>query len=67
MNKEERQRPWWGEYELELDEAVKWEIGPLHLWLRRSRSEWWLAHDWLEEDRAPDADLERDLDVEEVA
>ena len=52
MNKEERQRPWWGEYELELDEAVKWEIGPLHLWLRRSRSEWRLAHDWLEEDSA---------------
>ena len=52
MSEKEQHRPWWGDYEVELDEAVKWEIGPLSFWLRRSQSEWRLAHEWAEEEPA---------------
>lgn len=46
----ESQGPWWGDYELEVEQSAKWEIGPLRFWLRRSPSEWRLAHRWSEAD-----------------
>ena len=46
MSAEETQRPWWGDYELELDETARWKVGPLTFWLYRGRSEWRLSHEW---------------------
>src|SRR3569832_246626 len=37
-------RSWWGGFNLERDEALRWRIGPLTLWLRRRPHEWQLAH-----------------------
>jgi len=37
-------RSWWGGFNLEQDEALRWRIGPLTLWLRRRLHEWQLAH-----------------------
>src|SRR3569832_498815 len=37
-------RSWWGDFNLERDEALRWRIGPLTLWLRRRPHEWQLAH-----------------------
>src|SRR3569832_575641 len=36
-------RSWWGGYNLEQDEALRWRIGQLNLWLRRRLHEWQLA------------------------
>ena len=52
MSEQEKPRPWWGDYELDLGEAVCWEIGPLRLWLHRGPSEWRLGHDWAEDEPA---------------
>src|SRR3569832_2497581 len=37
-------RSWWGGFNLERDEALRWRIGTLTLWLRRRPHEWQLAH-----------------------
>lgn len=41
--------PWWGRFSLELSQALRWQIGPLTLQLRRTPSEWQIL-----EQREPD-------------
>lgn len=52
MSERETRRPWWGDYELDLDQAASWQIGPLTVWLHRGEAEWRLGHQWSEDDRA---------------
>lgn len=35
---------WWGRFNLEQGQALRWRIGPLTLWLRRLPREWQLSH-----------------------
>lgn len=46
MKDQTTRRPWWGDYELEIDEVARWQIGNLTCWLYRGDSEWRLSHDW---------------------
>jgi hypothetical protein len=41
--------PWWGDYALTVNQTAKWEIGPLRIWIHRSRLEWRLTYEWVDE------------------
>ncbi len=45
--------PWWGDYELEPGEIVRWDLGPLRLWAGRLEAEWRIAFE-------PAADLDEE-------
>ena len=59
MSAQETQSPWWGDYELELDESARWQIGPLSFWLYRGGSEWRLSHEWADGEAAADWNVRR--------
>jgi len=44
MDESKAEKPfWWGKYTIPEDEAGHWRIGPLDLWVYRSRHEWRIA------------------------
>lgn len=42
-------RSWWGSFDLDLDHAGRWRVGPSTLWIERHEFEWRITH-WQEED-----------------
>jgi hypothetical protein len=50
---EEAQRHWWGTFEVPVDQALHWRIGPLDLWLKRLPCEWRIAYQTAEDPRDP--------------
>ena len=51
MDVEDIGAAWWREFEFDEQEADRWEIGNLNLWLGRAATEWRLAHQWVDKDR----------------
>ena len=57
---------WWGETEIGEDGCVRWRVGPLEMFLRRTSREWNLAYRWLPEaPEQPDWEVSRDLEFPE--
>lgn len=38
------QRPWWGDFELEIGQTACRRVGPVTLWVRRDADRWLIAH-----------------------
>lgn len=36
-------KPWWGEFEFDLGQTLRWQIGPKALWITRADGEWRIA------------------------
>lgn len=32
--------PWWGDYEIDIEQTLRWQIGPKTLWITRGDKEW---------------------------
>ncbi len=65
MSARETPRLWWGDYELGLEEAACWQVGPLTFWLHRGRSEWRLTHEWVDNDARHGWTVTRPADLPE--
>lgn len=52
MGVENAATEWWRDFDSVDGQTDRWEIGNLNLWLCRAGTEWSLAYDWAEGDRA---------------
>ena len=64
MRKKSSGRPvWWGEYNIPMDRAGKWQIGPSTFWIERSKHEWKITYERENDPLAPNLEIELPLQL----
>jgi hypothetical protein len=57
---------WYGEFDLAAEECLRWDVGPLRLWVQRRDEEWRIRHEQDEDLWRSDAEVQRGVPSEEA-